>query len=461
MGTFLNLDNDCICALATAWGPSAIAIIRLSGRGCGLKIRKLIRPCLDEHHFHTRFIRFATFVDLEEKPCDQIILIHFPGPRSFTGEDSVELQCHGAPVIIDAILDTLLSSGFRHARRGEFTRRAFLNGKIDLLQAESIQDLIHANNLHHARQHLGNLEGLFSQKIIDIKSRILSILGQIEATIDFPEDDIDPLSQDRLLKDLVQSSEMISTWLRENFNANQTRRTPHCVIHGQSNVGKSTLFNALLGKQRSIVSDLPGTTRDYIQETIIVHHFQMILTDTAGIRPTSGEIERMGMQKSLEILQEADLVLFVIDGVMGWTMNDTELFQQIEERNYLILVNKCDLVPEVLIHFPESAISDEKIMYISSLSAEDLERVKQNMMIRLNLGKESEGFISFNDRQRECLKSTLSCLITAEGMLIHHADLELVAIKVREGIEKLAEMMGENISESLLDHLFSKFCIGK
>ncbi|MBF0145252.1 MAG: tRNA uridine-5-carboxymethylaminomethyl(34) synthesis GTPase MnmE [Magnetococcales bacterium] len=461
MGTFLNRDHDPICALATVWGQSAIAVLRLSGTKCGLKIKERFSPALNEQTFEKRFVRVCRFNDQNGVLLDQVLLIHFPGPHSFTGEDVLEIQCHGSPIIIDAILEILIASGFRLAEAGEFTRRAFLNGKMDLLQAESIQQLIRANSLRSVREHLRTLDGFVSQGMNEIKTRLMNILGQIETSIDFPEDDVDLSSKEQLTTEMVHVSERMGQWLRESQLGQRNDRIPHCVIMGRPNVGKSTLFNALLGTQRSIVSNIPGTTRDYIQEQIIVGHVQVCLTDTAGIRSDPEEVEALGIQKSIELCKKADLVLFIADATVGWCNEDMELFNQTDGRLRLILMNKIDKVSTNDKNLPEKMIR-ETVLHISSFSHEDIEIVKNNIMTALKLeGGDQEMFITFNQRQNACVKEALSCMVEAEGMLVHGAEMEIIAIKVREAMEQLAQMTGENISEHLLDHIFSQFCIGK
>ncbi|MBF0347828.1 MAG: tRNA uridine-5-carboxymethylaminomethyl(34) synthesis GTPase MnmE [Magnetococcales bacterium] len=465
MSVFLNQDRECICALATPWGQSAIAVIRLSGTGCGKKLNNHFVPRLNENEFNKRFVRFAKFFDHQGQLLDQVVLIHFPGPNSFTGEDVFEIQCHGSPVIVEAILDTLGMAGFRLAKGGEFSKRAFLNGKMDLLQAESIQQLIAANNLQSVRENVRKLDGFLSKMVQDLQSRLTDILAHMEVAIDFSEDDGDSLSTEDLCRNMASLSEWIGQKLRESHIVEQSNRIPNCVIVGRPNVGKSTLFNALVGMQRAIVSQVAGTTRDYIQEVITIDHLQIKVCDTAGIRCDAEGIEQMGIQRSLELFHASDLILLVVDACDGWTREDMELLQKTNGFCRIIIFNKSDLC-NLPIQWPgvseNQEVAEEEILQISALEKQDVTKVKHQIIKALNLQtNQHDFFVSFNKRQSLCMKGILSALIMAESMLIHDADLEIVAIKIREALEKLAEMTGKGVEQQLLDHIFSQFCIGK
>ncbi|MEO5329312.1 MAG: tRNA uridine-5-carboxymethylaminomethyl(34) synthesis GTPase MnmE [Magnetococcus sp. THC-1_WYH] len=457
MGVFLNRDTDCICALATPWGRSAIAVIRLSGLHCGLKIKTLLSPSIKDEDFKTKFVRFTKIHDHQSNPLDQILLLNFPHPRSFTGEDVVEIQCHGSPVLVEAILNAIVSCGIRLAEGGEFSKRAFLNGKMDLIQAESIQQLIEANSLRAVRENLQKLEGFISQIVQKIQTQLMNILGTIEAHLDFPEDDIDSLDKDQLCRELVAVGATIGEKVRESQRVEHLSRIPHCVIIGRPNVGKSTLFNALLETKRSIVSDKAGTTRDYIQEILTIQGSQVLLTDTAGIRPNPDAIEGEGIERSLEFLHTSDLILFIKDACMGWTQEDENLFKMTDGRPRLFIINKYDVNQHT-----EHWMDQETPLKICSHNAEDIQSVKLRMAAMLQLEMDhQEMFISLNQRQNHCMKETLGSVIAAEALLVHGADLEIVALKIREAMEKLAQMTGVSVDRALLDHLFSQFCIGK
>lgn len=461
MATFLDTDKECIFALATPIGHSAIAIIRVSGFQCGSKLKKHFSPILSEDDFSKKFVRFMKMLNSEGEVLDHIVLLNFPHPHSFTGDDVMEIQCHGSPVIIDSIFATLGNIGFRFAKGGEFTKRAFLNGKMDLVQAEAIQQLISANNLNMVRDSLRNIDGFVSNKINEIKTRLLEVLGQMEAHIDFPEDDIETDSREVLNHEIVALSTTIAQWLRESFSSEQRSRIPSIIIIGRPNVGKSTLFNALIGKQRSIVSTIAGTTRDYIQEQTSFHNFSIQFIDTAGIRNDPEQIEEEGIKKSKEILQSADLALFVADASVGWTKEDEDIFNFIKGKLKIIVWNKSDIRKSECKNI-KNHVTREKELYLCAFNQSDIEKLKHTTLSVLDLKNDNvDMFVSFNQRQNECLRQILAHLMVVESLLDNEADEEIAAIKVRESLEKLAELTGENISESLLDHLFSQFCIGK
>ncbi|MBF0435961.1 MAG: tRNA uridine-5-carboxymethylaminomethyl(34) synthesis GTPase MnmE [Magnetococcales bacterium] len=462
MSVFLNRDKDCICALATPWGRSAIAIVRLSGPHCLSRIGGQIVPSLSEISLKSKFVRFARFMHYEGHLLDHVVLVYFPMPHSYTGEDSLEIQCHGSPIIIDGILETLQFFGFRLAGPGEFTRRAFLHGKIDLLQAESIQHLISANNIRSVREHLLHLEGHVSLKINDIKNDLLKIIGDLEADIDFPEEDIEFLNRESLNKQISIVHHKIAAWLQSSEQSRVRNHTPSIIIVGRPNVGKSTFFNSMLGWSRSIVSEISGTTRDYIQEMMVLNHFQINLIDTAGIREDAESIEQMGIQRSKDLIKVADLILFMVDALDGWKEEDNQLLSEISGRACIVLMNKHDLVVDKNISGINQVPKDYVIIPICAKDENSLDFVKKSIVQVLHLESDfDEAFVSLSERQIGCVRACYQNISGGESLIGEGADSEIVVIKFREALENLAELNGEDIRESLLDHLFSQFCIGK
>lgn len=462
MSLFLNRENDCICALATPWGRSAIAVVRLSGPQCGLKIAGQIVPVLAVDAFKNKFVRFAKFIHYQGHLLDHIVLVYFPGPHSFTGEDILEIQCHGSPIIIDGILETLQHFGFRLANPGEFSRRAFLNGKMDLLQAESIQHLIMANNLRSVQEHLLSLDGYVSHQLADIKNDLLTILGELEVDIDFPEEDIDYGTRDSLHQHLRDVQNKIAVWLQGCEQKRWPKHTPNVVIIGRPNVGKSTFFNSMLGWSRSIVSEIPGTTRDYIQEMMVLNHCQINLIDTAGIRDHAEIVEQIGIQKSIDLFKVADLILYVADSVDGWLEEDSRLLGETAGRVCIVLMNKSDLVQGMEDSLLESIPGVSIVVPICARDGESLDRVKNLIGESLNLQVDDQVmFVSLSERQVGCVLECYKNVSRGTSLMGEGVDSEIVVISIREALENLVELSGENVSEKLLDHLFSQFCIGK
>jgi len=449
-------EFDTIAAIATPIGTGGIGVIRISG-GKSLEIaEKLLSQKLTAGKIHHGWISDGS------KRIDEVIALPFKSPNSYTGEDVVEIQCHGGINVVRNILDLVLKNGARIAERGEFTKKAFLNHKLDLSQAEAVCDLIHAKTQTFAIQSAKNLSGVLSEKVKEIKKDIFDILSKIIAGIDFPDDVKEP-EYDYLKAEFQNAIKKIEDILACAKSSNVLRQGIKIAILGKPNVGKSSLFNALLSLNRAIVTDIPGTTRDVLTETLDFEGIPVTLIDTAGIREhsqeglTIGKVEQIGIEFSKQSAEDADLILFLYDASTGMNEDDEVILNLIQDKNYIILANKSDLMAtqETLYHLPFT------IYPISTVTKQGFEELKQK--VKQFIGEKSIEDTEFitNSRQQDCLQkaeeSLHQALLAAQvGQL-----QDLISIDVKSALLYLDEITGEVITDEILNNIFDNFCIGK
>lgn len=444
----MNIINefDTIAAIATPMGTGGVGIIRISGEKSFEIAQKIFSKKLQAGKIHHGWISDA------EKEIDEVIVLAFKAPNSFTGEDVVEIHGHGGINVIRNILDAVLKQGARPAERGEFTKRAFLNRKMDLSQAEAICDLIHAKTQNFALQSAKNLSGVLAQKIKEIKTDIFEILSKIVAGIDFPDDVKEP-EYSYLQEEFTKAIEKIGEILSCAKSSNVFRQGIKIAVVGRPNVGKSSLFNALLSLKRAIVTDIAGTTRDILTETLDFDGIPVTLIDTAGIREHSsiGKVEEIGIEFSKQSAQEADFILFLYDASTGITKEDEAILELVENKNILKLANKADLVSE------KKAGQN----YISAVTKEGFDELREN--IRKFVSEKSVEEIEFitNSRQQNCLEKARESLLAAlEGAKVCELQ-DLISIDVKSALLHLDEITGEVITDDILNNIFDNFCIGK
>ncbi|MBF0455672.1 MAG: tRNA uridine-5-carboxymethylaminomethyl(34) synthesis GTPase MnmE [Magnetococcales bacterium] len=463
-----TLSNDTIAALATPPGRSGVAVIRISGTGVWPKLASLLRhpngKLVDSTPPSPRLMQRLDFVEPNQQILDQTLVVFFPGPHSFTGEDQVEIHGHGSPVVVARMMERLAELMIRPAQPGEFSKRAFLNGKSDLAQAEALMNLINAASLRAAREAARQMEGSLSKRLLNNRSILLEALAHLEATLDFADEDIDPDDQKAIIRRLTQVSEDLGTLLQGAVLGRQLSEGFDLAIVGRPNVGKSSLFNRLSGQDRAIVTSQPGTTRDLLESGIEIHGIPIRLIDTAGLRHTQERIEQEGIRRAKERLQEADGVLLLLDSGTGILPEDLIIAQSAPIDRTLIVWNKVDLNPETTLpNLQQSGFPQE--MESTALSckngvgmAELLEKIAHYFG---SLPVDGEGCVVMVSRQREALQRTLSHLVQAEAILLHGEKEELVALSIREALGSLGELVGQTSQEDLLDLIFSSFCIGK
>ena len=445
---FMNIlqEFDTIAAIATPIGTGGVGVIRISGD----KSFEIIDKIYSKHNIEAGKISHGWIVDGGKK-IDEVLLLPFKNPHSYTGEDVIEIHCHGGINVVRNILDVVLKNGARMAERGEFTKRAFLNKKMDLSQAEAVADLIHAKTKDFAKQSAKNLSGVLSTKIKEIRTDIFNVLSKIIAGIDFPEDVAEP-EYDYIISEFEKALDKINKILSSANSSNIMRQGIKIAIVGRPNVGKSSLFNTLLNVERAIVTDIAGTTRDVLKETLD-WDVAITLIDTAGIRDNDevGKVEEIGIEYSKQSAGEADLILFLYDASKGMNDDDRVILDMVKDKNHIVIANKCDLI--------KSRNSDA--LYLSTVSKEGLDVLKEKIKeISYNFSLEDTEFIT-NNRQQDCLIKCRESLNQAlEAAKIHELQ-DLISIDLKSALLFLDEITGEVITDDILNNIFDHFCIGK
>ncbi len=460
---------ETIAAIGTALGEGGIGIVRVSGAQSEYIVNKLFSPSKqknwkkgESHRLYLGYLKKSS----DESIIDEVLVTIMKAPRSYTGEDMAEIHCHGGVLIINTILEEVLEAGAVLAKPGEFTRRAFLNGKLDLTQAEATLDLIRASSESDLRMAASQLEGNLAKKIFALQERLLKIIAFLEVAIDFPEEQIDGLSENEItieLNDLTKSLEKLIQGFRQGQIAREGLKT---VIFGKPNVGKSSLLNALLGKERAIVTDVPGTTRDLIIETIYLEGIPIKLIDTAGVRLTDDIIEIIGVEKTKETLREADLAFLVLDGGTELGDNDFLVFELAKELEipFLILLNKVDLKKQIIKKEQlEASFKGIKILEISALKGYGLAELGSEIkglfgLKQLNIEEEP---LLTKVRHLESVKNALKHLKDAISSFNQAYPEDFLVIDLKSSYDYLAEIVGKATEEEVLDKIFADFCIGK
>lgn len=448
--------EDTIVAIASPPGQGAVAILRVSGSESIPIARKVFRPKNSQAKWLPRSLLLGTIVNSDDETMDQVLLSVFIGPASYTGEDLVEITCHGGALVTQAVLDTMISAGARLADPGEFSKRSFLNGKMDLTQAEAVMDLISARTALALKAANSQLEGQLGNRISEIKQNLLAALAHIEAYIDFPEEDIDPDAKESIIQKLAILSSGVGNLIETAEQGRILREGLHVVISGPPNAGKSSLLNSLLGYERAIVSDLAGTTRDTIEEMVNLKGIPVRLTDTAGIREVEESIESEGVFRAMRELNRADLVLIVVDATIDKKENEKIKFTSSDEINHIKVFNKADLG----IH---NSYKREEGVQISCLEGKGIETLVALIVESCLVENDhfAKNLIAVNSRHRSCLESSQSNLNNAINALKEGIEPEFVSLDLREALDSIGEIIGKADVEDLLGEIFSSFCIGK
>ncbi|MEO6612415.1 MAG: tRNA uridine-5-carboxymethylaminomethyl(34) synthesis GTPase MnmE [Chitinophagaceae bacterium] len=460
MSSKLSGWDDTIVALATPPGIGAIGIIRLSGNNAILIANQLF-PSKDllqqaSHSLHVGYLKE------EQQILDEVVVSVFRNPGSYTGEDVIEISCHGSPYVQQQVIEACIRKGARLAKPGEFTQRAFLNGKLDLAQAEAVADLIAANSAASRRTALHTMRGGFSQQLKDLRERLLRFSALIELELDFSQEDVEFADRGQFYS-LVSEMQSATGQLIASFQlGNVIRNGVSVAIIGKPNAGKSTLLNSLLNENRAIVSDIPGTTRDTIEEIINIDGILFRLIDTAGIRQHSGDlIESAGMERSLEKMKQADLVLYLFDaGDAGSEIGEKKLEMESQGLNFLLVANKIDIAGED--KAKERFGELDKIVFISARQQLHTEVLKERMVDAVLKGQvQTENTIITNARHYHALKEVQRSLADIKEGLDKKIPGDLLSLDIRRCLHYLGDITGEITNEDQLDYIFSKFCIGK
>ena len=467
MSSQLSLESDLIAGLATPPGRAGVAVIRLSGPNLPQHILPLFRHPQQKHltsaSFTPRHMHRINIIDTDGKTIiDQSLVVFFPAPHSFTGESQIEIHCHGSPVVISQIFAILTTLQVRMAKPGEFSRRAFLHGKMDLTQAEALMALIHASTLQAAREANRQLQGSLKSSIESLRERLLDVLAQVEAELDFSDEEIDPDNENQLLEKVIRVRTDLEQLLKGAAWGERLQNGFELVMAGLPNVGKSSLFNLLIGRDKAIVTEIPGTTRDLNEHHIEIQGIPVLLVDTAGIRTTEAVVEQEGIRRAKQRIQQADGVLLVYDARVGLSENELQLIHEIENDRLILVANKIDLCQTAKNPRIDPPLKNVHSQYLSCLHQQGLESLL-NTIHEMFASREggNEGAIIMVSRQREAVHNSLKSVVEAVDLMKNAAPNEILAMVLRTALQDLAEIAGEFHHEQLLDRIFSTFCIGK
>jgi|SRR5699024_2712599 len=458
------MEMDTIAAISTPVGEGAISIVRLSGKDA-IQIAGELFKGKDLSTASSHTMHYGKMIDPEtEEIADEVIVSVMRAPKTFTCEDVVEINCHGGLMAVNRILEMVLDRGARLAEPGEFTKRAFLNGRIDLSQAEAVMDVIQSKSNQAMKVALNQLDGKLSRLIRKLRQELIETIAHVEVNIDYPEyDDVEEMSEEMMRKKTEYVHVRIERLLEVAKQGKILREGIKTAIIGRPNVGKSSLLNSLVQEERAIVTDIPGTTRDIIEEYVNVRGIPLKLIDTAGIRETKDIVEKIGVERSRKILEEADLVLFMLNYNDMLTDEDQEIFKLLENMNYIIIVNKTDLPQKIDMDKVKQLASDHSVIHTSLMEdegIEELETALSNLFFAENVSATDDAYVS-NVRHIHLLKRAKEALEDAMGALEMDMPLDIVQIDVTRTWEFLGEIIGDTASESLIDQLFSQFCLGK
>ncbi len=449
---------DTIAALATPVGTSAIAVVRASGPACRALAAELMGQLPP-----ARMAVHVDYRDREGRLVDDVLATFFQGPHSYTGEDSLEISCHGNPFIAQTLLEDLLKRGCTPAEPGEFTRRAFLNGRLDLTQAEAVMDLIHARSERALAAANRQLRGGLGSHLAILTDGLLQALAQIEAYIDFPEEDLPSEDRARVGKEVSDVLRGTERLLATQHYGEVLRDGLKTVIVGEPNVGKSSLLNRLVGRDRAIVSEVPGTTRDFLEERVVIGPHCLRLIDTAGLNANPERLERLGMEKTLERLVDADLVILVVDATKPVPLLPASVHAAVDARQWVLVRNKSDLLAGKASAPLPSPWSDLVAVNVSALTGEGIERLSEIIINKADIfgsGLGAEG-LAVNARHADALRRAKECLGSAGEKLGTEGPIELIASDLRGALDAFGEIGGRIDNEAMLDRLFASFCIGK
>ena len=453
--------NDTISAISTAYGEGGIGIVRMSGSR-SYEILSDIFDNIDK--VENRKLTYGHIRDPRDgRTVDEVLVAYMKAPHTYTGEDVVEINCHGSMVALRKILDITLKEGASLAEKGEFTKRAFLNGKIDLSQAEAVIDLIKASSSSGYDVALSQLDGSFGKNISEIRQKLVDILVDITVNIDYPDEDIEEILYENLRKNIFKIKEDIDYLISTSDTGRILKDGIKIAIIGKPNVGKSSLMNRLLMENRAIVTDIPGTTRDVIQENMMIRNIPVILIDTAGIRETDDKIEKIGIEKSKETFNDADLILFLLNSGDVITDEDYSIMNRVANKNVLVLLNKSDMDRKIETDRIKEILRDKTFLDTSMETGQGVEELKdiiEKMVYKGNL-KQDNSLIVTNARHLNLLRDASAFLEDSLKSIESNQPLEFIEIDVKNTYDDLGAILGEEVGDDILNEVFSRFCLGK
>ncbi len=455
---------ETIAAISTATGNGGIGIIRMSGEKCFEVLEKIFKPVhKSQNKINGYTIKYGHIIDKNNKVIDEVLVSYFNAPKSYTMENMCEINSHGGYIVERKILEICLKNGAKLAEPGEFTKRAFLNGRIDLIQAESVIDLINSKSDKEAKASIGQLEGNLSKNINLIKSNLLDLMADVEASIDYPEYDIEEVTNNKILntiKDIKIKLEKLSNTFK---NGKVLREGIKTAIIGKPNAGKSSLLNTILNEERAIVSEQKGTTRDTIEEFVTIEGITLKLIDTAGIRETNDEIEKIGVKKSKKLIDDAELVIAIFDGTKELEDDDYLILDLIKDKEAIILLNKVDIKRNNLEKNEKIKELNKKVLKISAKTGENIEELYKSIseMYQLNNIEIDDGEIITNIRHKQQIDEAIKSINEVENTVNNHMPIDIIEIYLKQVLSDLGKITGDDISEDIINEIFSKFCLGK
>lgn len=456
--------EDTIAAVATAYGEGGIGIIRISGEEALPILQEIFEFHGDTDTFTSRRMTYGKIIDKEKNQIiDEVLAVYMKGPKTYTAEDVVEINCHGSMVSLRKTLALVLRKGARLAEPGEFTKRAFLNGRLDLSQAEAVIDMIRAKTDKSFDVAVSQLEGRLSLKVEEIRQKLLDLLVDITVNIDYPDEDIEEMTYEKLEESIVETQDMIEKLLATSSTGKMIREGIKIAIVGKPNVGKSSLMNGLLKETRAIVTDIPGTTRDTIEEVLSIRNIPVYLVDTAGIRETSDKVEKMGIEKSKEAFNQADFILFLLDGSRPLEEEDLQIMEFLKERKSLVLINKRDLGEAISIEEISAKLPASQVIEASLLKGQGITEIEDAVEDLVYGGEivQKESMMVNNVRHIELLQQAVKSLTDALHMSERREALDFIEVDVKNAYERLGEIIGETVSDDIINEVFARFCLGK
>jgi tRNA modification GTPase len=461
------VEFDTIAAISTPLGEGAIAIVRLSGPNAISIANKIFRSPNGKNLLNqlSHTIHYGHLIDPNlDEVVEEVMLSLMKGPKTFTREDVVEINCHGGLVTVNRVLQLILINGARLAEPGEFTKRAFLNGRIDLSQAEAVMDLIRAKTDKAMNVALGQMDGRLSRLIKTLRQALLETLAQVEVNIDYPEyDDVEEMTLPMIIEKCTWVREEIDKLLLTSSQGKILREGLSTAIIGRPNVGKSSLLNSLIQENKAIVTDIAGTTRDIIEEYVNVRGVPLKLVDTAGIRETEDIVERIGVEKSRQVLNEADLILLVLNNAEQLTEEDRKLFEAIEGMDCIVIINKTDLSTKIDMNEVKRLASDKRVVTTSLLQEEGVDELEEAIASLFFEGSIESSDLTYvsNARHISLLHLAKTTVTDAIEAATESVPVDIIQIDVTRTWEILGEIIGDTVEESLIDQLFAQFCLGK
>ncbi len=461
----IHHESDTIAAISTPVGEGGIAVIRISGPEAIARAAGIFVSASNLLEVPSHTVHYGHIIDPDtQERIEEALITIMRGPRSYTREDIVELGCHGGLISVKKVLELLLSAGgIRLADPGEFTKRAFLNGRIDLSQAEAVIDLIRSKSDRAYSLALKQVEGLLSKKVRALRHRLVELMAHIEVNIDYPEHDVEELTNAYIKEKCREALAEIELLLKTAAQGKILREGITTAIIGRPNVGKSSLLNALAQENRAIVTDIPGTTRDVIEEYVTVGGIPLRLLDTAGIRETTDLVEQIGVERSKTALADADLLLFVLNGNEPLHEDELGLIEELKSRQTIVIINKTDLPIQLDIGLIERSFSSESIVYMSLLDHRGMEQLEKTIHAKFFSGGIESGDLTYvsNVRHIHLLQQARSALVEALEGADQVMPIDMLQIDIRNSWEHLGEIIGDAVSESLIDQIFAQFCLGK